>query len=127
MVKKLDFLKGLLLSSYYADSMRRNCLRWGWSPCTVELSGTGRGQATQEEKSSRGSEKYKAREQGLETRVWRDRGRRTLLARDKTKSHNCFVLCSGAGGRLLFTRGTEVAVATTHLGPGIQMCCIQKP
>lgn len=64
MVKKLDFLKGLLLPSYYADSVRRNCLRWGWSPCTVELSGTGRGQATQEEKSSRGSEKYKAREQG---------------------------------------------------------------
>lgn len=46
-----------------------------------------------------------------------------------TKESHTIVLFSalGRGWAPIFTRGTEVAVATTHLGPGIQMCCIQKP
>lgn len=45
-----------------------------------------------------------------------------------TKESHTIVLFSALGWvGALFTRGTEVAVATTHLSPGIQMCCIQKP
>lgn len=45
-----------------------------------------------------------------------------------TKESHTIVLFPALGWvGALFTRGTEVAVATTHLGPGIQMCCIQKP
>lgn len=43
-----------------------------------------------------------------------------------TKESHTVVLFSALGRvGAVFTRGTEVAVATTHLGPGIQMCCIQ--
>jgi hypothetical protein len=50
---------------------------------------------------------------------------RTFLSRDKRKSHNCFVLCSGAGGRLYLPEGLRSLWQPHIWAPGSR-CAVSR-
>lgn len=50
---------------------------------------------------------------------------RTFLSRDKRKSHNCFVFCSGAGGRLYLPEGLRSLWQPHIWAPGSR-CAVSR-
>lgn len=52
-------------------------------------------------------------------------GGRTFLSRDKRKSHNCFVLCSGAGGRLYLPEGLR-SLWQPHIWAPESRCAVSR-